>query len=350
MIIDGEQCLVICVVVALMGDTPALKSMVGLSPSVSSTCYVNMPCMLCEVVMDDLIKLSPRCQHRSLQTLHNFLRSNDRHAGEPDSAWLREVMKSFGYLRIPVVIELHNVPSPESLCLDTMHAIYKGVLVKHFIMLVKLLTGSSKDIRSQQWRRHVWGTISREFYSYCRRNKIAAFCNFHSAKQFKLRMTAGSMREFAKISASILRKIGLVNSAVSTITSQKRIRHFNFWCVHATIVYLLERHSLSSVQLDTLSSLIDQLLSYWREEEFPVTINVHYYIHFVEKIKALGPIRLVANNSREHMIQKLKPYYINSNNSKSKEISIYNKYKMGLFFAVLDLMNFGDGCELKHCR
>lgn len=333
--VNGQECLVICLTVALMGDTPALKAMIGKSPSISSTCYVKMPCMLCEVLVDDLRLSAP---DRTISTVHEFLRSNGNQTGPAQTAWLREVMKEKGFLRIPEIVRLHNQPAPSSVSLDTMHILFRGVLVKHFCKLMKKLNAGKRG----------WRMASKEFANYCRTNQISAFCKFTNKNDFKLRMTAGSMREFTRVSAAIIGKLGLVVDS-GTAVNKKRLEYFNYWCVHVRVADMLERHSLSCMELKDLTLLINQLLEHWKAE-FPLkfwTINVHYYRHFVEKVKVLGSLRVVANNSREHLIQKLKPFYRNNNNADRKEIAIHSRYRMSLFFCVYDLTVNHDPLKYK---
>lgn len=318
-----------------MGDTPALKTMIGKSPSISSTCYVKMPCMLCEVLVEDL-RLSGA--DRSITTVREFLRSNANETGPASTAWLREIMKEKGFLRIPEIVRLHNQPSPSSVSLDTMHILFRGVLVKHFCKLMKKLNAGKSE----------WQSVSQQFSNYCRINQISAFCKFTDKKDFKLRMTAGSMREFTRVSAAILRKLGLVPRDAVTAVNRKRLEFYNYWCVHVRVADMLEQRSISTAELRYLELLINKLLDHWRVE-FPLkfwTINVHYYRHFVERIRVQGSLRVVANNSREHLIQKLKPFYRNSNNSNRKEVAIHARYRASLFFSIYDLIINRD--PLKH--
>lgn len=364
MLIGGVECLVICFCLALMGDTPALKTMVGQSPSVSRACYVNMPCMICETKMDNLelsIVDDNACgDTRTIETLRDFLRGNSGEVGAPNVAWNKAMMKHYGFLRIPVLLQLHNQPSSMAMGLDSMHAIFRGVLVKHFLRLMKkLTTGDGVDKRSWQ---DVWGLISVEFGKYCRLNGVSAFWNFNNKKEFKLRMTAGSMREFARVSPDILKKIGLipkfpeVNNATTLVNWRYRIRQFNHWCIHVKVASMVEQHRISSVELKALDNLISQLLVFFYAEfrntasskvnDTFITINVHYYRHFVEKFMWLGPMRVVANNSREHLIQKIKPYYRNTN-YKSKELSVFSRYRIGLAFDVYHILHAGNSLQFR---
>lgn len=283
--------------------------------------------MLCEVLVEDL-SLSGR--DRTISTVQGYFRSNTNKTGPALTAWLRESMKEKGFLRIPEIMRLHNLPSSGAVSLDTMHILFRGVLVRHFCKLMKKLSAG----------KHQWQMASKEFSCYCRINQISAFCKFTNKNDFKLRMTAGSMREFTRVSAAILLKLGLVEEGSRSAVNKRRLEYFNYWCLHVRVADMLERRSLSSGELRNLNVLINQLLEHWRAE-FPLkfwTINVHYYRHFVEKIKALGSLRVVANNSREHLIQKLKPFYRNNNNTAGKEMAIHWRYRMSLFFCVYDLI------------
>jgi hypothetical protein len=354
--IAGKECLVIGLTLLLMGDTPALKGMVGLSPSVSPSCYVRMPCRMCEVLMENLYDavkdVTKRGASRTLRTLNDFLISNDGATGVPNAVWLREHMKQWGFLRICELIKLHNQPSSDRMGIDTMHAMNLGVLVKHFWRLVKILTrGEGINRRLCDT---VWKVISSEFGNYCRLNKISAFWTFNNKKEFKMRMTAGSMKLFTQVSGYIIKKLGLITGAPSSqklavvLNWQKQVRAFNYWCLHAKIAAVVDRHTITVADLNRLQWDITDLLDYF-VTEFPskfVTVNVHYYMHFVEQIKSLGPMRICANFSREHLIQKLKPFYSTTNHTHT-EISIFRQYTISLFFNVLD---YASGSITDDCR
>lgn len=344
MVINGETCLVVAFTLLLMGDTPALKGMCGYSPSISKTCYVRMPCRICEVLVDDLydamVTEQRRGSIRTVDALTNFYRSNCYKTGRPDVAWLREALKQYGFVRITEFIKLHGQPAPERMGIDTMHSLFLGVLVKLFRLLVRTLT---TGIGSTATKATVWVLISKEFSNYCRMNKISACWRFSNEKEFKKRMTAGSMREFTRVSVHIIRKLGLirnraVSSAIATTNSwKKHVRFFNHWCVQVRIAEIVGQHVITASDLDTLQVLIGKLLRFIHDDLHPkfATINVHYYLHFVDQIRWLGPMRLFANNSREHLIQNIKPLYCNTNH-RHTEISIYRKYRITLFLKVMD--------------
>lgn len=351
MTINGHACLVICLTLLLMGDTPALKVMCGMSPSISSTCYVRRPCMICDIEVEHLgesiVDSSLLGSTRSLSLVHSYFRTNGNMTGAPASAWLREMMKQYGFLRVSEFVRLHNQPSSVAMGLDTMHAVLRGALIRHFVKAVKILTTATGSGTLDAPR--AWRAISNEFREYCRKNKISAFWAFKDKKDFKMRMTAGSIREFVRVSSYILCKIGLVpnmpdsrNTAVR-VSWEKRIRCYNYWCLHAKVASMIDQHSISAQEVATLDVLVKRLLSYFHEQfstKF-VTINVHYYFHFANKIKWLGPMRIVANRSREHLIQILKPHYKNTN-YKQKEVAVFRKYKIGLFYTVSDILFAGD--------
>lgn len=339
--INGSECLVICLSHVFLGDTPALKTMCGYSPSISATCYVTRPCMVCDVKVEDLRRSIPdaslRGEVRSLQPLLHLYRCNNKLTGAPTAAWIREAMKQLGYVYFPEFLRLTDQPRPDLLSIDSMHAQLKGALLKHFILFIDILTSGdgSKSVTSHS----VWRQISQEFSRYCKDNKISAFTNFASKKQFKLRMTANSMKELSRVAAEILVNLQLVkmspvtNSATSYRTWKKHLRAYEYWCIHATVCHILEQHQIAVIELNALESLIPRLLAYF-EADFPadfVTINIHYYLHMVDQVRRLGPMRIVSNHSREMLIKSLKPFYRNTNN-KQTETSVFNRYRMSLFF------------------
>jgi hypothetical protein len=347
--IEGRSCLLICLSLLLLGDTPALKGMCGYSTSTSPAFYVRMPCGICEVLMENLSEsIIGTSNTRSLSVLQEFFRCNQRKLGAPVAAWLVEAMKQYGLVRFCPLLGLHNQPSPMQQGIDSMHAVFLGVLKKHFIKLVKVLTegdGSSKVTRSTVWR-----SISKEFSKYCRVNQISAYCNFSSKKEFKLRVLAGSMREFVRVSPDIVRQIGLVPTASPSLRPgavynwTKQVRFFSFWIVHVKIASLIEQHAFTVSEVGMLDRLIQKLLRHFYEDlpERFVTIKLHYYVHFVEQLRSNGSIRLSANNNREHIIQSVKPCFRNTN-YKQKECSVFSRYLVGLFFRLRDYMNGKGG-------
>ena len=329
MTINGRECLIICFVLLLMGDTPALKAMCGYSTSVSSACYVRMPCRCCDILMeslfDSIIDGSTKGVLRSLDVMRDFYRSNGNNTGAPKVSWLQEQMKRHGILRIPELILLHMQPDPIRMGLDFMHSVYLGVLRKHFIKLVKILVQGDVSRKKSIWRE-----ISMHFTKYCRLNNVPAFYNFNTKKEFKLRMTAGSMKEFMRASGHILMSIGIAPSR-----NPIKQRAFYFWTVHVKIASILNQHCISQSDVGMLDSLVPELLTYFATD-FPkkfFTINVHYYVHIVEQVKAIGPLRFVSNFSREALIRMLKPAYRNINTS-NKEVSIFKHYFIETIFYV----------------
>lgn len=346
MTVNDRECLVICIGMFLLADTPALKEMIGLSPSVSSTCYVRMPCKSCEVLIDDLstsIRPHANCTFRREDTYMTFYRLNNFCTGPPISVGVREMMKEFGILRVSEFIRLPGLMSPHKLGTDTMHTVDLGVLKHHFIHVVTSLTsvqsGCTKDFGN------VWESISRRFRSYCVFNGISSCWKFSSAKEFKSRVKAGSMRELARVSPFIFYVIGLVdlkpsdNRVATRNRWKKHIRVFNFWVLHVKIADMLHQHTFSVKEVTMLEKAIEKLLEYFFTD-FPrdfVTINVHYYIHLVDQIRRMGPMRIAANSPRERIIQQLKPRYKNVATI-AKEITIYGMYLDNLLFEALDCL------------
>lgn len=347
MIVEGKECLVICTTLLMMGDTPALKRTCGYSPSISPACYVRMPCMVCDVLMENL-RLSIvdpllRGKMRDPVILRGLFDSNNKMTGVPKAAWIIEALKQQGFLRFSEWLRTDNQPDPRCLGLDDMHAVFRGALIKHFCVVVDILTDG--DAHSRKTRAWVWRTLSSEFNTYCRDNGISAFWNFSSENEFTKRMSAGSIREFAKVSCAILRKVGLVRDTAAVqghagyANWQKQVRTYNFWSLHCNIALIIEQHSISALELKALDELIRKLLVHFYHE-LPgsfVTINVHYYTHLVDQIRRLGPARIVANNSREHLIQKIKPYYRNTNHRQT-ETTVLSRYVVGLFMKVTDYL------------
>lgn len=358
MTIGGSECLVICLTHVFLGDTPALKTMCGYSPSISSTCYVKRPCMVCDVQVEDLrlsILDASRCgETRGLQLLVNLYRCNNYVTGRPIAAWLREALKELGYVYFPEFLRLTDQPRPDLLAIDSMHAQLKGALMKHFLLLIETLTsGKGGNIVSAS-SYSVWTRLSKEFSRYCRENRISAFCNFSSKKQFQMRMTANSMKELSRVAAEILINLDFVRafpvnrSSASYQTWKKHMRAFEHWCIHTRICRILDQHSIVTADLEVLDVLIPQLLSYFANDlssEF-VTINIHYYVHMVDQVRRLGPMRIVSNHSRERLIRKLKPFYRNTNNRQT-EASVFNRYRISLYFQIRHAHSNSSNYEFK---
>jgi hypothetical protein len=162
-----------------------------------------------------------------------------------------------------------------------------------------------------------------------------------------MRMTAGSMKEFAGVSSHILLEIDLMDFRGNR-DGQRKQRAFHFWCVHVKIASILNRHQITTFDLCEMDVLINSLLQYF-VADFPkkfFTINVHYYVHLVDQIKALGNSRFVSNFGREALIRKLKPFYRNTN-FHQKECSIFERYVLGLFFQVTALTKPHLGLEFR---
>lgn len=344
MLISGRPVLLICVGLALMADTLALKEMMGLSPSISSTCYVRMPCRSCSVVVDDLqesIHDQYHWEYRTLETFTKFYELNHFKTGPPLVGWVRESMKDHGMNNVSEFVRLNNgILSPHKLGGDTLHMVYLGTMKQHFIQVVTKLTSapySNKSIKSTD----VWRKLSAAFKRYCSLNRITACWKFASFNQFRMRIKGGSMRELGRASLHILHEIGLVSITPWSDKQggmeawKKHIRIFNFWILHVHIVNLLEKHLLSAEDVCDLELMIKNLLNYFYSD-FPksfVTMNVHHYLHFVDQIKWLGPMRLMANNSREALIPKMKTRFKNTSKVK-KEYSVFRCYTDEIYFQI----------------
>lgn len=354
MMIGGTNCLVICIGMFLLADTLALKAMAGLSPSISPTCYVRMPCRTCEVLMEDLsssLRKDFDCTLRSIDTYCDFFRYNDYCTGVPISGWLKEMMKNYGILRVSEFIRLTCVMSPRKLGTDLLHAVYLGTLKHHFIHVVDLLT--SVEHGCKKTFPNIWKSISKTFHAYCKKNRISSCWKFSSATEFKSRVKGGSMRELAKVSPFLFHLIGLVDlepsdDRLASINRwKKHMRVFNFWVLHVQIAEKLESYSLTSKELNDLDMAIRTLLQYFHDDfvlgHLPkfATINVHYYKHIVEQIQWMGPMRIASNEARERLIQWMKVRYKNTGATK-KEISVYQIYLDCLFFHVQDYINGSD--------
>lgn len=357
--VEGKVCLIICIGMFLLADTLALKAMAGLSPSISSTCYVRMPCRTCEVLMEDLSTSLQRnftCPLRSIDTYYEFFRYNDYATGTPMSGWLKEMMKQYGILRISEFMRLTGLMSPRKLGTDLLHAVYLGALKHHFIHVVELLTSAEHGCKKTFV--NVWKSISSAFHSYCKKNGISSCWKFSSLKEFKSRVKGGSMRELARVSPFLFRAIRLVDldpfdDRPATVNKwKKHIRVFNFWVLHVKIAGQLEHFSITSEDLNALEDAIKHLLQYFHDDfvsgHFPkfATINVHYYIHIIDQIRWMGPMRIASNDVRERLIQWLKYRYKNTA-ATAKEISVYQIYLDSLFFQV---QNCVDGDDLMHRR
>lgn len=352
MMIEGEECLIICLSTVLLGDIPALKDMTGLSTSVSPACYVRMPCKSCEMVMEDI--------HRSIHPSYNSItrdpalirsiyEANCYTTGVPSVAWIRELLKQYGFVRVPEIIRLLGQPSSFNMGNDTMHAIFLGVLKTHFIFVILRLTqveySSNVPIPG-----NVWQLLSSELSKYFGHNKISSCWSFKSAKQFKTRVKAASMKEISQVSPYIFLKLGLINlDPPNTLNPKiitqwrKHVRVFTYWHLHVRVVALIRKHALTVTDVSNLHDMIESLLNYFYED-LPVeliTINVHSYIHFCDQIKWLGPMRLVANNCREHIVQMLKPMYKNTSRL-HREVSVYQSYLDNIFFKIIDLLKSED--------
>lgn len=342
-VINGEECLLICPTLLLLGDTPAIKSMCGMSPSSSSACYVKCPCRCCKVLMENLhgsiVDPTLQGELRSVNEISELFQHNNMKTGEPEYAWLKHSLKSLGYLKFSELLRLHGQPSPAKMAIDIMHTMYLGTLKKHFLYVMSVLTCGPG---CQASNRTVWKRMSDQFKMYCKRNKIAAFYNFDSELQFRRRMTAGSMKEFVRVSPYIINNLQLVplEPDIDRRVFQLKLRSFRFWCMHVQISNMVEQHSITEAELRILDSHIKGLLLHFAQDlpnDF-VTINVHYYSHIVEQIRNLGPLRLSANFSRENLIQIIKPHYTNSNN-KLRECSVYSKYKMEVLCKLESMLN-----------
>lgn len=353
MVVEGKECLIIGITMVLFGDTPALKTMCGLSPSISSVCYVRMPCRTCEVLVEDLsesISANFPLQYRRIETYHLFYRYNNYTTGLPIATWVEEMMKQYGMLRVSEFVRLEGLLSPSKSGTDTLHAVYLGTLKLHFIMVVsKLVTA---EYGGALVPNSVWDDMSRDLQSYFTTNRISGCWKFSTLKQFKTRVKAGSMRELAKVSAYIFYKLKLVDLMCPTDFDntpskrkkrlKKQMRLFNFWLLHVSIAQQLDNYSFLPLDLLLLERDIKNLLQYFHDD-FPesfVTINVHYYKHIVDQIRCTGPMTIAANHRRERLIRKTKPKYRNIN-SVSIEGSVYRVYLDELYLDIQDYLNGG---------
>lgn len=359
--IEGKPVLLICIPMLLFGDMPVSKGMGGCSQSLNSTCYVPLPCRICDIAMENIVKaaIDPALcgEPRLLSTMMEFYRMNGNKIGVPDNALLRARMRSLGLVKIPVFVQLHNLPSPERLCVDVMHCVFLGVAVEHFMWTVKLLLAGHPD--KQRIKRTFWRRLSEEFKQYCHDNSISAATSFRSKGEFKLRMNAASMKELMRVSPFIFIKLGLISSTPGNESSayarkkfDKRALAFQFWCVHCRIASIVEQHSISVADVKDLDAMVCSLLEYFAvhlPKSF-FTMNVHSYCHIPAQISACGPTRLATNMARESLIRVLKPYYQNTNN-KRKESSVLSGHVTSRFFSVMNYLADTDASSAaKYCR
>ena len=116
--VDGKECLVIGISMLLLGDTPALKAMCGLSTSISATCWVRMPCRTCQVLVEDLPRSITNNFYvpiRELKTYEDFYKYNNYVTGSPMVGWLQEMMRQYGIRKISEFIRLTQLMSPKKL-------------------------------------------------------------------------------------------------------------------------------------------------------------------------------------------------------------------------------------------
>ncbi len=289
-----------------------------------------------ESMYDSVVDESKRGTLRQLSTVVDFYRSNGYRTGYPDVKWLVQTMKRWGFVRITELVRLHGHPSGEKLGVDTMHAVFLGVLIKHFIYLMDIQTEGMTTVKKNM----LWKRISVEFTRYCRLNRISAFCNFSSRKQFKMRMKAASMKSFAEVSCHILAKLlpPTLDRDKPELMRKKRIALVH-WVDHVKIAELVDQHVISSGDLQRLDTLVTRLLVYFHDKVAKrfFTINVHYYTHLVQQIRALGPLRLVSNFSREAIIRRIKPHYRNTN-FHQKEVSVFGNYMVGTFLSFVEYL------------
>ena len=345
MLINGVPTMVFFFVLILSGDTPAVKRLFGFSPSISK---IKRPCRFCDILVENLCdsvkeldSLDPPDTSkigkiRGKDKIKGFLDRNNGMHGVPTDSMLKAQMKDWGMKRVPEIIKWVGQGDCMRMVVDMMHAFSLGIDLKHFINVVSILTSNNK----KKWK-NVWVQMSDIFKRYCRQNKVSAFCNFETEKQFLLNMTAGSIKIFLSVSVHILAELLLIPSTISptavaakTIWT-KQMCAFQFWCIHVNLMKLMGQPVITSTDLDNIDAYIPRLMSYWKSFLPSIlTMNAHYLYHMVELIKLFGPPKFWSSFYNEGFIGRLKPYFQHINYMNT-EMQVFSKYLTTIFFEIV---------------
>lgn len=333
--VAGNDAMVFALPLAFVGDTPAIKKLMGLSPSTNAV----RPCRYCMIHRTDIENrnVATAAPDRDPNQIKVFLDRNNNKSGRPEDPALIEALHEWGALRCPEIGKWHNQGNCYRLLLDGMHMFNLGldaVVCQHTVSVMT----EDADISSSIYKR-----LSELFRNASNHMRMSAFTNFSSAEEFEKKLTAKSMKDFVQLLPHFLIDLGLVqpvpeSQARSIQQKWKRKKAcFDYLCMYVKLQQVFYSRTISPSMMTMLDTIIPLLLQYWRTTiPHILTLNAHYLVHLVQLIRMFGPPRVWANFLREGYIGRIKKFYANINN-RAVEVSVLTKYVMQCVLLMVDM-------------
>jgi hypothetical protein len=287
--VGGRSVIVFAFIHGFLGDIPARKGIVGLSPSVNNA----KPCPVCLLNKDELLDIT-KLTSTKLRRASDF--PNNRLAGDLPSKYAR-----YGVVFQSPVCFWPGQVNPIAILNDLMHSKYLGDVEKHF---EHLFNSMRSTLPSSQ--RNTFFTVLREGYrEYCKLNGISSFYKFTDFKSWR-GLKAYGIKKFIEVFPYIALKAGLIND--------NNEFELTMLCIQRTICMILQQHAIVDTDLDTLESCVKELIRHWCIPNEYCSLNAHLDLHWRDTIQRFGAPREYWCFGGETIIRVLKAYYVNTNN------------------------------------